>query len=97
MVRLKLVGRNLDDVLNMDQTPIPFSYHSGKTLDVKGMKTIHARASTTDTKRVTLAATVSAGGKMLVPYLIFKGKLNGRITTHKFATFPSEGVYACQE
>jgi hypothetical protein len=97
MVRLKLVGRNLDDVLNMDQTPIPFSYHSGKTLDVKGTKTIHARASTTDTKRVTLAATVSASGKMLTPYLIFKGKPNGRIATREFATFPSDGVYACQE
>ena len=57
MVRLKLVGRNLDDVLNMDQMPVPFLYHSGKTLVMKGLKTIHARASTTDTKHVTLAAT----------------------------------------
>ncbi len=61
MVRLKLVGRNLDDVLNRDQTPIPFLYHSGKTLNVKDTKTIHTHASTTDTKRVTLAATVTAG------------------------------------
>ena len=37
MMRQKLVGRNLDNVLNMDQTPIPFSYHSSKMLDVKGL------------------------------------------------------------
>jgi hypothetical protein len=72
-------------------------YYSSKTLEVKGKKTIHARASTTDTKRVTLAATVTASGKMLAPFLIFKGKPNGRIATREFATFPSEGEYACQD
>jgi hypothetical protein len=73
MMRQKLVGCNLDDILNMDQTPIPFSYHSSKMLDIKGKKTIHARTSSTNTKRVTLAATVTASGKMLAPFLIFKG------------------------
>ncbi len=97
MMRLKISGKNPDDILNMDQTPIPFSYHSGKTLDVKGTKTIHARASTADTKRVTLAATVTASGKMLPPFLVFKGQPNGRIATREFATYPSLGVYACQE
>jgi hypothetical protein len=97
MVKQKLEGRNLEDILNMDQTPIPFSYHSTKTLEVKGTKTIHARAPTTDTKRVTLAATVTASGKMLPPFLIFKGKPNGRIAMREFSTFPSRGRYACQE
>jgi hypothetical protein len=77
MMRQKLVGCNLNDVLNMDQTPIPFSYHLSKTLDVRGKKMIHVHVSTTDTKRVTLAATVTASRKMLVPFLIFKGKPNG--------------------
>jgi hypothetical protein len=97
MVKQKLEGRNCDDILNMDQTPIPFSYHSNKTLDVKGTKTIHARASTTDTKRVTLAATVTASGKMLPPFLIFKGKPKGRIAQREFSSFPAEAHYACQE
>ena len=80
----KVAGRNPNDILNMDQTPIPFSYHSNKTLNIKGAKTIHAPASTTDTKRVTLAATVTAGGKMLRPFLTFKGKQTGRIAMRKF-------------
>jgi hypothetical protein len=50
MVKQKLEGMSPDDILNMDQTPIPFSFHSNKTLEVKGTKTIHARTSTTDTK-----------------------------------------------
>ncbi len=97
MMGQKLAGHKLNDVLNMDQTPIPFLYHSGKMLDVKGTKTIHARLSTMDTKRVTLAATVIASGKMLMPFLIFKGKPNGRIATREFATFLSEGEYACHD
>jgi hypothetical protein len=97
MMKTKVQGRELDDILNMDQTPIPYSYHASKTLDIKGKKTIHARASTTDTKRVTLAATVTASGKMLAPFLIFKGKPNGRIATREFGEFPDSGKYACQE
>jgi hypothetical protein len=97
MAKVKLQGRNLDDVLNMDQTPIPYSYHSNKTLDTKGKKTIHARASTTDTKRVILAVTVTASGKVLAPFLIFKGKPSGRIAMRKFSTYPNAGKYACQE
>ena len=91
MVKQKLEGRNRDDILNMDQTPIPFSYHSNKILNVKGARTVHTRASTSDTKRITLAATVTASGKMLPPFLIFKGKPNGRIAMREFSTNPAHG------
>ena len=97
MMKEKMAGRNPNDVLNMDQTPIPFSYHSNKTLNIKGAKTVHVSASTTDTKHVTLAATVTAGGKMLRPFLIFKGKQNGRIAMREFSTYPIPGKYACQD
>ena len=60
MMRERTIDRNRDDILNMDQTPISYSYHSNKTLDTRGARTIHVRASTTDTKRVTVAATVTA-------------------------------------
>ena len=68
---------NSDNVLNMDQTPIPFSYHNKQTWEEKGVKTIHSCASTTDTKRATLAATVTMSGEVLLPLLIFKGAKNG--------------------
>jgi hypothetical protein len=96
MVKARISGRCKDDVLNMDQTPIQFSFHSRTTLDVKGKRTIQVRASTNDTKRITLAATVTASGRMLTPYLIFKGAPNGRIVKTEFGTFPEGGKYACQ-
>jgi hypothetical protein len=80
----------------MDQTPIQFSFHSRTTLDSRGKKTIQVRASTTDTKRVTLAATVTGDGRMLTPFMIFKGTANGRIAKREFGTYPAAGKYACQ-
>jgi len=36
VMKVKLEGRNLDDVLNVNQMPILLLYHSNKSLDVKG-------------------------------------------------------------
>ncbi len=63
----------------------------------EGTKTIHVCTSTTDTKHVTLAATVMGSGKLLTPFLIFKGKANGRITSKELQTYPKECIYTCQE
>ena len=52
-----------DYVLNMDQTPVPFSYDPKSTLELIGRRTVHVRKSTSDTKRATLALTVTASGK----------------------------------
>ena len=79
LMRHKVANMNPDHVLNMDQTPIPFSYHNKRTWEEKGVKTVHSQASTTDTKRATLAATVTMNGEVLLPLLIFKGSKNGRI------------------
>ena len=97
VMKSKLEGRNLDNVLNMDQMLIPFSYHTNMMLKVKGARMVHSRASTTKTKHVTLAATVTGSGKMLPPFLIFKGKPQGHIALCEFGTYPDEGRYACQE
>jgi hypothetical protein len=95
MVKARLRGRSKDDVINMDQTPIQFSFHSQTTLEVKGKKTIQVRASSNDMKRITLAATVTASGTMLTPFMIFKGTPNGRIFKNEFHTFPAGGKYTC--
>ena len=78
-VRVKLAqpNRHADYIINMDQTPIPFTFNSKRTLEVVGKKTVHIRKSTNDTKRATLALTVTASGKMIRPMLIFKGTANG--------------------
>ena len=86
-----------DYVLNMDQTPVPFSYDPKSTLELVGRRAVHVRKSTSDTNRATLALTVTASGNVLIPLIVFKGKPNGRIVTHEFPTYPEGLEYACQE
>ena len=81
----------------MDQTPVPFTYDSKKTLELVGKKTVHIRKSTNDTKRATFAMTVTASGKSLQPVVVFKGKPGGRIDKREFPTYPRSMIYACQE
>ena len=97
MMREKVALMDPDNVINMDQTPIPYSYHASRTLALRGTKTIHVRSSTSDTKRATLAATVTGSGKLLKPFLIFKGKTDGRIAQRELQTFPEDCITACQE
>ena len=80
-VRVKLAqpNRHADYIINMDQTPIPFTFNSKRTLEMVGKKMVHIQKSTNDTKRATLALTVTASGKMIQPMLIFKGTANGQI------------------
>ena len=80
-----------DYVLNMDQTPVPFSYDPKLTLELVGRRTVHVWKSTSDTKRTTLALTVTTSGKALLPLIVFKGKPNGRIVTREFPSYP-EGL-----
>jgi transposase-like protein len=56
--------RHEDWIINMDQTPIPFTYNARKTLEVVGRRTVFVRKSTCDTKRATFAMTVTASGKV---------------------------------
>ena len=72
--KLEMSCRNEDYIINMDQTPVPFSYDPKKTIEVVGRRTIHIRKSTCDTKRATCALTVTASGKMITPLFVFKGK-----------------------
>jgi len=73
--RLLLVGphRDMRWIFNMDQTPLHFSYHSSRTLEKRGKKTVNVRKSSSQTKRATAALTVMAAGDFLTPMIIFKG------------------------
>ncbi len=52
-----------------------------------GVKTIHIRTSTNDTKRATVAMTIAADGTVLPSTIVFKGKANGWIAQNEFATY----------
>ena len=77
--KLTLPCRHQDYILNMDQTPVPFSYDPKSTLELVGRRTVHVRKSTNDTKRATVALCVTASGKALTPMIVFKGKPKGRM------------------
>ena len=97
-IRVKLAqpNRHSDYIINMDQTPIPFTFNSKRTLEMVGKKTINIRKSTNDTKRATLALTVTASGKMIRPMLIFIGTANGRIVKRDMPGWDNTFLYACQ-
>jgi hypothetical protein len=96
MMRERIADRNKDDILNMDQTPIVYSFHSRKNLETKGTKSIQVHASMTDTKHVTVAATITTSGKMLPPFMVFKGAPYVCIAKQEFGTYPTGRKYACQ-
>ncbi len=67
----------------MDQTPVFFSMENKTTLDLAELKTIHMQSSTSDTKRSTVAVTVSASGHQHPLTVILKGEPGGRIERHE--------------
>ena len=95
--KLQLQCCNKTFFLNMDQTPIPFTFNSKTMLEVVGARAVHVHKSTNDTKHATGAITVTDSGKMLPPLLVFKGAKNGRIMKKEFPTFDNSMYYACQE
>jgi hypothetical protein len=98
-IRPKLLQlcRHPDFILNMDQTPIPFTFNPKSTLDIRGMRTVNIRKSTNDTKRATCALTITPSGKLLTPLFVFKGKPGARIETREFPTYSNEMLYTCQD
>jgi hypothetical protein len=94
-----LVGphRDLQWIFNMDQTPLNFSYHSSRTLEKRGKKTVNIRKTSSQTKRATAALTVTAAGDFLTPMIIFKGKPDGLIARRELPTLDPTSIYACQD
>ena len=83
----KVTSVDSEEILNIDQTPILFLYHSKRMLEKKGSKTINVQSLITDTKQVTT----------LPPMLIFKGAPNGSIVNPEFVMFPEGGHDACKK
>ena len=75
-IRNRLISLQVDPsrVLNMDQTPVWYSMDPRTSIDEIGTRTVNIRTSSASTQRVTVAVTVTGGGMMLKPTVIFKGK-----------------------
>jgi hypothetical protein len=81
----------------MDQTPVFFTMTPNTTIELNGTRTVNLQSSTSTTSRISVALTVIASGDLLLPFLVFKGKPNGRIDKKELKTFLPEGEYTVEE
>ena len=89
--------RDLCWIINMDQTPVFFSMHPKKTLEILGQKTVVIRTSTNDTRWATVALTIMAAGNQLVPMVVYKGMENGTIKKQELQHHHPTCIYETQE
>ena len=90
-------NRDLRWIINMDQTPVIFSMHPKKTLEILGKKSIVIRTSTNDTRRATIALTIMAAGDQLVPMVVYKGTENGTIKKWELQLHHPTCIYETQD
>jgi hypothetical protein len=103
--RVQEFGLDPRMIANMDQTPCNYETQSGKTVSVKGSKTVAARTAQGGEQRVTVALSVLADGSKLPPLIVFQGtpEANGRTTIqteiNNWASngYPAGVVYAVQK
>ena len=61
-------------VCNMDETPIFWDLVPNQVVDRKGKKTVRVRTTNSEKNRITAVLCCTAAGKLLLPFIIFKGK-----------------------
>ena len=67
-------NRHLDFIMNMDKTGVVFNMSPTSTLKAKGIKTITIRSTGARGERAMVSIAITALGKVLTPYLVYKGK-----------------------
>lgn len=82
---LTTIGRirsaNPDTVfINMDQTAVYYNSCPTTTVDFIGAVAVQASTSDQESQRVTSALTITSNGQKLRPFIVFKGRPNGRIS-----------------
>jgi len=99
LIRALVLGPHRDRryILNMDKTPVYFCMMRKKTLEVVGVKTVHIRTSTSDTKHATVAVPIAADGTVLPLTVVIKWKPDGRIARTEFSKYPPTHHYHCQD
>ena len=92
-----LEGVPWDNVVNMDETPVYFEPKIHTTVSIKGAKTVSARVCASHNPRITVCLAVTASGKKLQPFVVFKGVPGARIESGLSAIVP-DGMFAtCQK
>jgi hypothetical protein len=68
---------------NMDQTNTYFAHVPKTAINERGACTINMRVGANNSKRCTVAFTITASGEIIKPMVIYTGTRGGRIATHK--------------
>ncbi|KAG7344129.1 DDE superfamily endonuclease [Nitzschia inconspicua] len=85
-------------IINMDQTPLPFSLASQSTLELRGTRSVTIRQSGNSKTRATASLAVAADGSKLKPMIIFKGEPRGTIATRELpvSQYANQLALCCQ-
>ena len=68
-------------IINMDETPVYFDLVPSKTVNQRGSKSVLIRTTGSEKRHFTMVLAVAAGGDVLPPMVIFKGKRELNIPT----------------
>jgi hypothetical protein len=66
--------------LNMDQTCVNFGDVGSTTIDIIGARSVQVQQQGTQSDRVTAALTVASNGDKLIPFVIYKGTVDERVS-----------------
>ncbi|KAG7344198.1 DDE superfamily endonuclease [Nitzschia inconspicua] len=85
-------------IINMDQTPLPFSLAGQSTLELRGTRSVTVRHSCNNKTRATASLAVAADGSKLKPMIIFKGEPRGTIATRELpaSQYANQLALCCQ-
>ena len=67
-------NRDANFIFNMDQTLVQMAMDWKVTIDKVGARTVNLRTSASETKRVTVAVTLTASGRRVKSMVVFKGE-----------------------
>ena len=86
------------NIVNIDETNIYYDMTGAITLANRGSRTISVRTSGSSS-RCSVLLGVTMSGEKLPPFIVFKGKPNGRIAREWTGTteFPNSCFYSVQE
>ena len=75
-IRPVLIESNRDPnfMYNMDQTPVQMAMDWKVTINKVGARTVNLRTSASETKRLTVAVTLTASGRRVKSMVVFKGE-----------------------
>ncbi|KAH9127153.1 hypothetical protein LEN26_009286 [Aphanomyces euteiches] len=87
----------LENVVNMDETPVYFEPDILTTIAKKGSKTVPARKCSSNVPRVTCCLAVTCTGMKLPQFVVFKGVPGARIESSMRRAAPNGLLITCQE